>query len=248
MLEGLAMLEHRSSRRRWLRAAGCSLALVIAPEVAGAETPQPVPQPIFLARRLEILRMFESDSYSARDFAAWAQSFWAQFDRNGDGVTRDEVEDLLFEAPVASRREELRRADSDRDGRIEPDEIDAAIAGTKKAWEADPMRQGLPLKIEFPIQVERRRWARVDGNGDGIIDATEIELAAKAAVDQRSASSARADYLQVFAFDPNHDDRVTAEEIAAMARQVFAFADADGSGAISTPELHRLHGATKRLL
>src|SRR5689334_5014606 len=79
--------------RRWLRAAELSLTVAILSPMAGAETPpQPVPQPIFLARSLGLLMMAENESFSADDFAAWAQSFWAQFDRNGDGVTRDEID------------------------------------------------------------------------------------------------------------------------------------------------------------
>jgi hypothetical protein len=203
--------------------------------------------PFFLAKRLPWLVM-ATPKLDREGFAEWAAAFWAQLDRNGDGVTRDEIHALLYDQPRAERRQEFRRADRDGDGKIDQAEVDAALETEQREWEADPKRQVFPFKVAFPMKLARARWEKADANGDSVIDAAEIDQAVEASVDRRFADKAAADYLQVFALDPNRDDRVTTDEIETLARALFDFADVDHDGRLEPKEMRRISRGNAKMI
>ncbi len=82
---------------------------------ARAELTLPPDVLIFLSSKLTLIKWVQPDTYSSDEFAAWAQTFWAKFDRNGDGVTPDEVEYRMLEEPAQKDKVNWERYHEKRD-------------------------------------------------------------------------------------------------------------------------------------
>lgn len=205
--------------------------------LAAGDQSLPTTFPRFLAHKLSIQMMAPPDSYDAAAFADWATGFWGQFDQNGDGVTPDEVEYEMLAAPLAENRRKLRSADTNQDGDLQSDEVERIIKLNMDAWYAEKRLRDPDFSDPFPIEAERSYWKAVDSNGNLVIDAKEMEIAAMRGIDLESDRRLLPEYLQAFDIDPNRDNRVTGPEIAEMARALFAHADTDGDGFLSHDEV-----------
>jgi Ca2+-binding EF-hand superfamily protein len=131
------------------------------------------------------------------------------------------------------RGEQFGLADSD------PSDVDAG-RGQRRGWFA----RG-PLSADEVDARIRERFARLDKNGDGIIDAAEIEagLAARMAThmgswrnrDQGQSAMPGTDLIR--RFDENKDGKVTKEEFLGGIKRRFAEMDLNNDGRLSDDDL-----------
>lgn len=95
--------------------------------------------------------------------------------------------------------------------------------------EMDTNKDGTITLDEFLARPDGR-FARMDKNGDGFIDASDIAAMAKERVDYRIKR-----FLKDF--DTNRDGKVTKEEFSARAKERFAMRDLDSDGIIGPEDL-----------
>ncbi len=93
-------------------------------------------------------------------------------------------------------------------------------------------------KDEFDTRT-RERFARFDKNNDGVIDATEVEAAFGARINERGGGrmgSGRGQRM-LRVFDANRDGKVTKDEYVAGVRKMFAEVDLNNDGRITDDDL-----------
>ena len=105
------------------------------------------------------------------------------------------------------------------------------LMGGKGRWSRQPMTQD-----EFDATT-RARFARLDKNSDGVIDASEIEAALARRVERRGKDGGRMGQRLMRAFDTDRDGKVTKEEFMASVRARFAQLDLNNDGRITDDDL-----------
>ena len=98
-----------------------------------------------------------------------------------------------------------------------------------RGWDAND--DGLVARSEVPEQM-LDRFDRMDENGDGVLEADEIE----------SLPARMGPIARLRSFDANGDGRITREEIPAQAGGMFDRVDANGDDVITADELDAMAG------
>ena len=105
-------------------------------------------------------------------------------------------------------------------------------------------RQGFMQRFRGPLTQDeydtrtRERFARLDKNSDGIIDAAELEAAFSQNAAPRGATPGGAPGERLLrAFDTNKDGKVTKDEFLAIVTKRFAEMDLNNDGKISDEDL-----------
>jgi hypothetical protein len=136
-------------------------------ETRAAELMLPKNASIFLADRLG-LWMFamgrHPEKFTADDFSAWAAGFWSKFDRNGDGVTPDEVRHRMIEVPL--QEDPTRSAKEQRYDNFQLTEY-------MQIFVLDPNHDGIVTTDEIAAMTVPV-YAYADQDGNGIIDNPEL--------------------------------------------------------------------------
>jgi len=181
------------------------------------------------------------------------------------GLQRGHMSRPVTRADVQARVQRMfARVDTNRDGFVTRDEIEAARAlrgnGNGRGLRARGFA-GRGAAQRDPARRGERLFARLDGNHDGVVTRAEFD-AAMAARQQRVAARGpmgegmrgrarfgRAGFGgfrgQMFdRMDLNHDGRVSVQEATAFALQAFDRADANRDGVV-TPEERRAARAAR---
>jgi Ca2+-binding EF-hand superfamily protein len=192
-----------------------------------------------------VIERSEFDAAAKESTDYWTRRFLKRFDADRDGkVSKDEF--------ARFSRERFARRDLDDDGRIgledmppgmreragrwfrdRQDDKDAGKDGKdgKDAGKDDKDAKGAPrFTLERLLGRVDRRFSRLDRNGDGSIDAADLETR----VVERNAFAARRFFRR---FDADGDGKVTRAEFDRLAGQRFADLDLDGDGKITEADL-----------
>lgn len=114
---------------------------------------------------------------------------------------------------------------------------DRFMDGGRGGWWRQAMTQD-----EFDTTT-RARFARLDKNGDGVIDASEIEAALSRRFERHGKHGGRLGQRLMRAFDTDRDGKVTKDEFMATVRDRFAQMDLNNDGRITDEDLPpRLRG------
>lgn len=111
--------------------------------------------------------------------------------------------------------------------------------GPDGSWAGGFGRVKAPLtRDEFDART-RERFARLDRNNDGVIEAAEVEAAATSRMNEGPMSRMKAQIGQrlLRRFDANRDGKVTREEFLAGVRARFAELDLNNDGRITDDDL-----------
>jgi Ca2+-binding EF-hand superfamily protein len=204
----------------------------------------------FLARRDPAFARFDKNKDGVADRAEfdaaakestdyWTRRFLKRFDADRDGkVSKDEFS--------RHTRERFAWRDLDDDGRIGLEDMPPGVRERAGRWfrrgqenagkEGKDDNAGKEAQERQPFTLERllgrvdRRFSRLDRNGDGFIDAGDLE----ARVSERNAYAARRFFKR---FDADGDGKVTRAEFDRRAGQRFADLDLDGDGKITEGDL-----------
>jgi Ca2+-binding EF-hand superfamily protein len=155
----------------------------------------------------------------------------ARFDRDGNGaVTRDEMRTTTLE--------QFDKMDTNRDGRLTTDEIQAAQKerAAKHFAKKDANNDGKLERSEVP-RMPDEVFARLDTNKDGALTPDEL-----------AAGHGRFQNHPLGRFqreDTNNDGAISKDEALASADKRFARMDANGDGVITQDEMKAHHGHRK---
>lgn len=108
---------------------------------------------------------------------------------------------------------------------------DRFMDGVGRGWWRQPMTQD-----EFDATT-RARFARLDKNGDGVIDASEIEASLNRRFEHRGFGRGVLGQRLIRAFDTDRDGKVTKDEFMATVRSRFAQMDLNNDGRITDEDL-----------
>jgi hypothetical protein len=148
-----------------------------AAKPASAELTLPADLPLFLSVKLGLLMMVKTEDYSADAFAEWAARFWGQFDRNGDGVTADEVEYEMLEVPAQKDKANWEKYHKKSDQYL--------LSEYLQAFELDPDQDGTVTTDEMATMAEEL-FKFADADHSGGISAAEVDRLDKANARARS--------------------------------------------------------------
>jgi Ca2+-binding EF-hand superfamily protein len=204
-----------------------------------------------LARRHPTFARFDKDNDGAVDRAEfeafakesadyWVKRFIRRFDADRDGrIGKDEF--------AKARHERFAMRDLDGDGQIGLEDMAPGPRERFREWRES--RRGSREagreagKADEPDKGERRsfdlkrliggtdrRFGRLDKNGDGFVDARDLEPAAA----ERVAFASKRFFRR---FDADSDGKVTRDEFNRFAKERFANLDMDGDGRITDADL-----------
>jgi Ca2+-binding EF-hand superfamily protein len=171
---------------------------------------------------------FEAAAKETADY--WIKRFLKRHDANRDGkVSKEEF--------AYAARERFRVRDINDDGRIGIEDAGPGVRerfkrrteGDRSSKDGKEGRRG-PLTLERVLGRVERRFASLDRNGDGFIDAKDLEARAAERVAYRSQRFFRR-------FDADRDGKVTADEFHRFAKERFARLDLDDDGRITEADL-----------
>lgn len=157
--------------------------------------------------------------------------FLKMFDADKDGkVTKEEFEQRA--------KDRFAMRDLNSDGEIGLDDMGPGMrdrAG-RRAERAHDGKEGAEAKEPRRFTLDRllgrtdRRFARLDKNGDGAVDAKDFETAAAERVDFATKRFLKR-------FDANGDGKVSKDEFERFAKERFVMLDLDDDGRISEADL-----------
>jgi Ca2+-binding EF-hand superfamily protein len=200
----------------------------------------------FLARREPTFARFDKNKDGVTDAAEfeaaakesadyWSKRFMKRFDADKDGkVSKDEF--------ARARKARFAMRDLDEDGRIGPEDMPPGIRERLGRWFGDRAKDGKdgkdaepkggrgPFSMEGLLGRANRQFARLDKNGDGFIDAKDLEALASERISYASQRFFRR-------FDADKDGKVTKDEFNRFAKERFANLDLDGDGKITEADL-----------
>jgi hypothetical protein len=181
-------------------------------------------------KRMMIASMASLVVTSGLAFAHGGGKGLARFDRDGNGVvTRDEMR--------TTETERFQKVDTNKDGRLTLDEIQAAHKerAAKHFADKDANKNGKLERAEVP-RIPDEMWTRLDQNKDGTL--TPDELANKGG---RFAEHAQKHFQHV---DTNSDGAISKDEALAGVDKRFARMDTNSDGVLTQEEMkaHRGHG------
>jgi len=203
----------------------------------------------FLARRAPSFAHFDKNGDGAVDRAEleaaakesadyWVKRFIKRFDADRDGkVSKEEF--------TKARRERFAMRDLDGDGRLGLEDMGPGLRERLRRWMGsdrggedrregkedgkDADRRG-PFTLERVLGRAGRQFGRLDKNGDGFIDAKDLEPAAG----ERVAFASKRFFRR---FDADGDGKVTRDEFDRLAKDRFAAFDVDEDGKITEADL-----------
>src|SRR5262249_39551815 len=117
-------------------------------------------------------------------------------------------------------------SDNDRDGRGRFRRDDDR-GGGRRGW------FGRSLSASDFDDRPRGRFARLDSNSDGVSDASEVEAAINARMEERGGGGERLGRRFLGRADANGDGKVTRQEALDQAKRNFERLDLDGDGRIT---------------
>ncbi len=128
----------------------------------------------------------------------------------------------------------------------------AAMIERTRGWDAND--DGLVARSEVPEPM-RDRFDRMDENGDGVLEAAEIESlqarmgpgrggrSSRGGIDGRGGRGTRGDPIaRLRSFDANGVGRITRDEIPEQAGGMFDLVDTNGDDVITADELKAMAG------
>ena len=184
---------------------------------------------------------FEAAAKESADY--WIKRFIKRFDADRDGkISKEEFAKV--------RRERFAMRDLDGDGRIGMEDLPPGPRERVRRWMGDGAKDGQDGKEagkdgreagkdaegHGPFTLERllgrvdRQFSRLDKNGDGFIDAKDLEPAAA----ERVAFASKRFFRR---FDADGDGKVTKDEFNRFAKERFSNLDVDGDGKITDADL-----------
>jgi Ca2+-binding EF-hand superfamily protein len=191
-----------------------------------------------------VIERAEFEAFAKESADYWVKRFIKRFDTDKDGrISKEEF--------AKARRERLAMRDLDGDGRIGPEDMGPGMRERFREWR-ERSREGKEAgreagqetgKADEAAKGERRsfdlrrliggadrRFNRMDKNGDGFIDAKDLEPAAA----ERVAFASKRFFKR---FDADADGKVTRDEFNRFAKERFAGLDMDGDGRITDADL-----------
>jgi Ca2+-binding EF-hand superfamily protein len=180
---------------------------------------------------------FEAFAKESADY--WVKRFIKRFDADRDGrIGKDEF--------AQARKDRFAMRDLDGDGRIGVDDLPPGPRERVRRWRGDrdtDAQEGKDGKEAGKDANERggfnlkrllgradRQFDRLDKNGDGFIDAKDLEPLAA----ERVAFASKRFFKR---FDADSDGKVTKDEFNRFAKERFANLDVDGDGRITDADL-----------
>ena len=190
-----------------------------------------------------VIERAEFEAFAKENADYWVKRFIKRFDADNDGrISKEEF--------AKAHRERFAMRDLDGDGRIGLDDMGPGMRERFREWRerSRECQEGKEAsrdtgKADEPDKGERRsfdlkrliggtdrRFGRLDKNGDGFIDAKDLEPAAA----ERVAFASKRFFRQ---FDGDGDGKVTRDEFNRFAKERFAGLDMDGDGRITDADL-----------
>ena len=184
---------------------------------------------------------FEAAARESADY--WAKRFIKRFDTDGDGriskaefanARRDRLAMRRFEGEGAIGLEGMSPGPRERIGRWTENRTKGGPEG--KEDRKPPEEAYKEAKERRPFDIKRffagtdRQFDRLDRDGDGFIDARDLEPV----VAERIAFASKTFFGR---FDADGDGRVTSEEFNRFAKARFASLDVDSDGRITDADL-----------
>ncbi len=200
-----------------------------APWACADEKPQPYPDiesiPAPLLEQMRYGVVYE-EQYVANVLQQIRQAA-----RDHKSLTQQDVDDAKQRAVDARRRQQFQqvvRYDLNRDGQVTSEEVRRVYLQERE--ERGENAQG--------CEDEANRFIKTyDVDGDGIISLAEMSALP---ANQRENYQQNGNIEALLELDPNHDGKLTVEELEILARNAFATIDTDGNGVASPDELQAL--------